>query len=109
MPLNIPTSTERLGPWARELVVACQTDLDSRRQRGANFRNLYLTGSEEGKPQTYRKTYTYIQTLASMLYSPVELRFRVAPYGPAGPRERAMATPPHPFSSNISAATEPTR
>ena len=74
MPLNIPTSTERLGDWGLELVSACQTSLENRRQRGASFRNLYLTGSEEGPPQTYRKTYTYIQTLASMLYSPVELR-----------------------------------
>src|SRR6185369_12838855 len=90
MPLNIPTSTDRLANWASELVTACQSSLQKRRQRGASFRNLYLTGSEDGQPQTYRKTYTYVQTLASMLYSPVELRFTVAPHGPAGPRDRAM-------------------
>lgn len=90
MPLNIPTSRDRLGDWARELVISCQSSLENRRLRGATFRNLYLTGDEGGKPQTYRKTYTYIQTLASMLYSPVELRFALSPYGPAGPRERAM-------------------
>src|SRR5580692_3689115 len=88
MPLNIPTTN--LGSWAAELVQACHNDLESRRQRGATFRNLYLTGSEEGSPQTYKKTYAYIKTRAAMLYSPVELRFTVAPYGPAGPRERAM-------------------
>lgn len=90
MPLNIPTSTAKLGDWAAELATACKTSLSNRRQRGASFRNLYLTGSEEGTPQTYRKTYAYIQTLASMLYSPVELRFTVAANGPAGPRDRAM-------------------
>lgn len=90
MPLNIPTSTDRLGDWASELCSACQTSLSNRRERGASFRNLYLTGDEGGQPQTYRKTYTYIQTLASMLYSPVELRFTVSPSGPAGPRDRAM-------------------
>lgn len=90
MPLNIPTDTSKLGDWCQELVNACHPSLERRRQRGASFRNLYLTGSDEGTPQTYRKTYSYIQTLSSLLYSPVELRFSVAPYGPAGPRDRAM-------------------
>lgn len=88
MPLNIPTSN--LGPWAAELVAACQYKQIERQQRGANFRNLYLTGSATGQPQTYKKTYAYIQTLQAMLYSPIELRFSLAPYGLAGPRERAM-------------------
>jgi hypothetical protein len=89
MPLNIPTSGDVAG-WAAELVRQCLASLEKRRQRGASYRNLYLMGSEDGSPQTYRKTYTYIQTLAALLYSPVELRFMVAPYGPAGPRERSM-------------------
>ena len=90
MPLNIPTDTSKIGPWAQELTNSCFTSLERRRQRGAAFRNLYLMGSEDGQPQTYRKTYAYIQTLSAMLYSPSELRFTVAPYGPSGPRERAM-------------------
>lgn len=88
MPINIPTSN--LGPWAQDLITECHASLYSRRQRGATFRNMYLTGDESGTPQTYRKTYAYIQTLGALLYSPVELRFNIAPYGPAGPRERAM-------------------
>lgn len=88
MPLNIPTKD--LGPWCAELTNACYTSLQGRRQRGAAFRNLYLTGAEDGSPQTYRKTYSYIQTLAAMLYSPLDLHFAVSPSGPAGPRTRAM-------------------
>lgn len=90
MPLNIPTAHDKLGDWAAELTSACQTSLETRRQRGATFRNLYLMGSEDAQPQTYRKTYAYIQTLSAMLYSPSELRFLLSPYGPAGPRDRAM-------------------
>lgn len=91
MPLTIPVdSNPSLATWAHELVLACHSDLEERRQRGAVYRNIYLTGDEGGVPQTYKKTYTYIQTLATLLYSPVELRFAVSPYGPAGPRERAM-------------------
>ena len=89
MPLNIPTSTTTLPGWGAELVNACHTSLQNRRQRGASFRNLYLTGSEEGQPQTYRKTYTYIQTLSSMLYSPAEL-----PFNPIGTKPATVTRVP---------------
>jgi hypothetical protein len=88
MPLPIPTIN--LGPWCQEVIEQCHTSLENRRMRGASYRNLYLTGSDSGEPQTYKKTYAYIQTLAALLYSPVGLRFNVAPYGPAGPRDRSM-------------------
>lgn len=88
MPIDIPDKD--FGPWCKNLVDECQSSLNTRRQRGAIFRNMYLTGDEGGVPQTYRKTYAYIQTLGALLYSPVELRFNVSPYGPVGPRERAM-------------------
>ena len=90
MPLNIPTNGDNIGNWAEEIVGQCQSSLDTRRQQGAAFRNLYLTGSEEGQPQTYKKTFTYINTIAALFFSPAELKFLVAPTGPAGPRERSM-------------------
>lgn len=88
MPINIPLSN--IGIWGAELVSHCLVSVERRRRRGMNARNLYLTGSEAGAAQTYRKTYAYIQTLSSLLYSPAELRLMTGPYGPAGPRERAM-------------------
>jgi hypothetical protein len=90
MTLNIPTNGDNIGTWGAKIIQQCHSSLENRRQQGAAFRNLYLTGSEEGNPQTYKKTYTYINTIAALFFSPAELRFLVAPTGAAGPRERSM-------------------
>jgi hypothetical protein len=79
-----------LAGWASELIAACYVSLKNRQQLGARYRNLYLTGDSDGEPQTFKKVRSYIQNRASMLYSPVELRFAVEPYGSAGPRDRAF-------------------
>src|SRR5438034_10108756 len=65
----------RLTQWAAEIVAQCYSDLEERIQRGALYRNLYLTGDENGQPATYPKTYEYIDNLASFLFSPVTLKY----------------------------------
>ena len=67
---NIPS-------WATELVHACTADLDERIQRGAMYRNLYLTGDPNGQPVTYPKTNSYIDNQAAWLFSPEELAFKL--------------------------------
>lgn len=59
----------------------CTPSRTERIQRGATYRNIYLTGDDGGAPQTYNKTFSYLDNLCSYLYSPVELRFRIEKYG----------------------------
>lgn len=66
-----------LRQWASELVSQCYADLPERIQRGALYRNLYLTGDENGQPSTYPKTFEYINNLSSFLFSPVTLKWAV--------------------------------
>ncbi len=74
----------RIGWWAQELIDTCSASRMERIQRGAMYRNLYLTGDESGDPATYPKTFAYIDNLSSYLYSPIELRFGLEHYGPVG-------------------------
>lgn len=68
-----------IGQFVDEIIQQCSASLKSRGQRGSIFRNYFLTGSSDGNPATYNRTYSYLDNLASYLYSPVELRFRVRP------------------------------
>lgn len=67
----------KIGRWAAELIQECQADLSERIERGAMYRNLYLTGDENGNPVTFNRTYPHIDGLASALFSPIELNFKV--------------------------------
>lgn len=75
--------------WAHEVVSQCLVSRDARIQRGAMYRNVYLTGSDKGDPQTYPRTYSFIDNLSSYLYSPVELRFLIESYGSSSRADRA--------------------
>ena len=75
--------------WAAEIFSQCSASKVERTQRGAFFRNLYLTGSPEGDPAIYNETFAFVDTLGSFLYSPVELRFIIDCYGSSNPLERA--------------------
>ena len=77
--------------FAKELIDRCSISRETRIERGLMYRNLFLTGDENGNPQTYPKTYAYIDNLSSYLYSPVELRAIIEHYGQVGPVDRAKA------------------
>lgn len=90
MSMLIPRARKDLSRWAAQLIHECTPDLEERIQRGALYRNLYLTGDENGNPATYPKTFEYIETLASYFFSPLELRYAVKFHGGGNPTERAM-------------------
>lgn len=90
MGIPIPRRGKQIGGWAAELIQACNADLEERLQRGAMYRNLYLTGDENGNPATYPKSYAYIDNLASMLFSPLELRYQIKFHGGGNATDRAM-------------------
>ena len=80
----------KVGRWASEVIGACLPDLEERVQKGALYRNMYLTGDENGNPTSYNKTFSYIDNLASFLFSPLELRFNVRFHGGSTLTHRAM-------------------
>jgi hypothetical protein len=79
----------KIGSWAKEIIDMCYASRSERIQRGALYRNLYLTGDENGDPQIYPKTFAFIDSQSSLLYSPVDLRCDVEYYGQVGPVDRA--------------------
>lgn len=86
--MHIPRT--KIGSWAAGLIQECLPDLEERIQRGSLYRNLYLTGDENGNPVTYPKTFSYIDNLASFLFSPLELRFNLRFHGGGTLTQRAM-------------------
>ncbi len=82
---------KNLEKWASGIIAQCCSSRDERVQRGAVYRNMYLTGSEDGEPAVYNKTFAYIDNLSSYLYSPVELRFGIEKYGSSTAADRAKA------------------
>lgn len=86
--MRIPNN-KKVGLWAKDIVAQCTASRSERLQRGAFFRNLYLTGDSTGDPAIYNETFAFVDTLGSYLYSPVELRFVIDCYGSASPLERA--------------------
>lgn len=86
--MHIPRA--KIGSWAAEVIQECLPDIEERIQRGALYRNMYLTGDENGNPVTYPKTFSYIDNLASFLFSPLELRFNIKFHGGGNLTERAI-------------------
>lgn len=85
--MRIPS--KNVGGWAKEIYDQCTSSRLSRLQRGATFRAVYLTGSEQGSPEIYNECFAFIDNLGSFLYSPVELRFNIDCYGQANVLDRA--------------------
>lgn len=80
-----------VGKWAQQIVLQCSESRASRIDRGAMYKNVYLSGSEDGDPAIFNKTFAYIDNLSSYLYSPVELRFGIEKYGSSTAADRAKA------------------
>ena len=81
-----------IGNWSRELISECSVSLVDRVQRGAIYRSLFLTGDENGSPQTYNKSLLFIEKLSANIYSPTDLRYSITPPEEVGPEERAKAS-----------------
>lgn len=88
--MKIPS--KNVEGWASDVVDQCAASRDERINRGALYRNMYLTGNEQGEPVIYPKTFAYIDNLSSYLYSPVELRFGIEKYGSSTAADRAKAS-----------------
>lgn len=86
--LKIPK--RKVGGWSQEIISSCSASQKSRLQRGAVFRNLYLSGTMSDDVSPYPKLTQYLENLSSYLYSPVDLRFLVTPEDHSQADEAAM-------------------
>jgi hypothetical protein len=89
--MKIPDKIKDRTRFAAWLVKACTASRAERVQRGLSFRNLFLTGDENGIPQTYLRTQDMIRDIAAFLFSPADLRFTIDYFGQVSPAERAKA------------------
>jgi hypothetical protein len=67
-----------LEKFVREIADQCLISQKERIERGGNFKNYWLFGSENvAEPAMYNKIWAYIDDLDSLLYSPLSLRYRI--------------------------------
>jgi hypothetical protein len=76
--------------FVKQIRDQCSASRNERLQRGAMYRNLFLTGDEDGNSAIYNKTFAFIDNVASYLFSPVELRYKIEIYGSPTAYDRAM-------------------
>ena len=88
--MRIPRNENR-AKWAAQIIKACTESRPQRIQRGIALRNLFLTGDDNGVPQTFLRTQDYCRDVLAMLYSPSDLRYRIDYFGQVGPGDRAKA------------------
>lgn len=81
--------SKNIGTFAQDILSQTTSSKTERLQRGAIFRSIYLTGSEQGDPQIYNECFPFLENLSSFLYSPVELRFTIDCFGSSNPSDRA--------------------
>ena len=77
--------------WASEIIRQCTPDNQDRLQRGAFFKNLYLSGDENGDAAIFNKTFDSIEDVTSYLCSSVDLRYAVNYPGGGSALQRAQA------------------
>ena len=87
--MRIPAKARDRAQFAAHMVRACTSSRAERVQRGLAYRNLFLTGSEDGIPQTFLRTQDAIRDLLAFLFSPSDLRFAIDYFGQVSPVERA--------------------
>jgi hypothetical protein len=76
--------------WFVHIVGLCSGDKQDRIMRGAFFRNLYLTGDQDGSPATYNKTWDAIEDLAAYTCSTTDLRYAISFPGGGSAVQRAQ-------------------
>ena len=77
--MRVPSS--KLEGFVAELTNECLISRQSRVNRYLAYKNIFLLGSDNPENAAiFNKTFTYIDDLESLLYSPVALRFHIGEY-----------------------------
>lgn len=65
------------GEWARELIEECYSSHEARCDQLKMWKAYYYTGTAEGTPSHYNRCFSHVDRLASMLFSPVDVRLDI--------------------------------
>jgi len=90
---DIPQTEAKLIPWVRDLVDECSVSIDDRRNEASNLRRAFYTGNiDETFPSKHNKCYALVDTKASYLFSPSDVRFKIEFDGADEPEWAPKAT-----------------
>jgi len=64
--------------WAKELIDQCSVSQSRRRDQAKKWRTLFHTGTLDGRSRRVNLTHNYIDKLASLLFSPSDIRFEIS-------------------------------
>jgi hypothetical protein len=68
-----------LAGSVKEIIDACMCSVAERRNRYGYYRKLYYDGTEDGSRAKHNMIYSHVDTIASLIYSPSDLRFTIEP------------------------------
>ena len=75
---KIPQTEAKLAPWAEELIEECSISIEDRRNEASNYRRAFYTGVvDEAYPSKHNKCNALVDTKASYLFSPSDVRFKL--------------------------------
>jgi hypothetical protein len=75
MSLRLPAKSDNLVEWSKELVEECYVSREERRDQIGSWIAYYYMGRADGQQARYNRIFSHIDRLASMLFSPVDVRF----------------------------------
>jgi hypothetical protein len=75
--MRLPKTNDRLVPWAKEIIEECYVSREARRDQIGAWQQYYFMGKTDGQQARYNRIYSHVDRLASMLFSPVDVRFNI--------------------------------
>jgi hypothetical protein len=75
--MRLPEKADHLVEWAKELIDECYVSREERRDQIGSWIQYFYMGRSDGQQARYNRIYSHLDRLASMLYSPVDVRFGI--------------------------------
>src|SRR5262249_7030842 len=75
---EIPQNERELVPWAQDLIQECSVSIQDRQTEAKTLRQIFYTGTvDEAFPSKHNKCFALIDTKASYLFSPADVKYKV--------------------------------
>lgn len=75
--MKLPKSKGELGEWAAEVADQCMVSREDRRDQMRRWKAYFYSGTEDGLQALYNRCGSHVDRLASLLFSPVDVRFDI--------------------------------
>src|SRR5262249_21033425 len=75
--MRLPRRSSALLEWAQEIIDECYVSREERRDQIGNWQSYYYMGRSDGQQARYNRIYSHVDRLASMLFSPLDVRFSI--------------------------------